>query len=161
MKRILLAVTAILAVSQAFAQNGKEIYNRYSGKEGVSAVYISPAMFSLIKEIPDIEVESEDINLGGIIRNFSGMYILDVENPQLASNLDSEVSSMVDKGKYELLMEAVEDSERMHIYIVREGETVTDFLMLANESGGSTSVISISGNMPMEELRKILAASIE
>ena len=45
MKRILVMTVAVLTAVSAFAQSGKDIYNRYSGREGVSAVYISPAMF--------------------------------------------------------------------------------------------------------------------
>lgn len=160
MKKIISIVVLAFAAVSLYAQGGKDIYNRYSGKKGVSAVYISPAMFNLIKELPDIQVESDDVNLSGIIKGFSGMYILDVEEPSLAGQLASEISSMVEKGKYELLMEAVDEGEKMHIYIVREGDMVTDFLMYAAESD-STSVISISGTIPMAELQKALAAAAE
>ena len=57
-------------------------------------------------------------------------------------------------------MEAVEEGETMHIYIVRDGDTVTDFIMLVHEPG-SASVISITGSMPMEELSKIVASASE
>ncbi len=139
------------------AQGGKDIYNRYSGKKGVSAVYISPAMFDLMKELPDIEVENGEVNLGGIIRTFDGMYILNIQDQELSSRLYSDISAMVRRGSYKLLMEAVEDGQEMHIYIVRDGDVVTDFLLAAREGGTSVSVISITGRMPMSGLQKILA----
>lgn len=156
---MMIALAMVMAVS-AFAQEGKDIYNRYSGKEGVSAVYISPTMFSLMKKIPDIRIEVEEVNLGNIIRTFDGMYILDVENRELAAKLDSEIRDMVSRGRFELLIQAVEKGEEMNIYITREGDMVTDFLMLAREDG-NTSVISITGKMPFDELQNILAQATE
>lgn len=161
MKSVFVFAMAMLMSVSSFAQGGKDIYNRYSGKDGVSAVYISPTMFSLIKEIPDIQLEGEDINLSSVIKTFDGMYILDVEDGTLAGKLNGEISDMVEKGRYELLMEAADSQEKVRIYIMREGESVTDFLMAAHEDGCSTSVISISGNIPMAELQKILAQAVE
>ena len=160
MKSIIILATVMMTAVTAYAQSGKDIYNRYSGKEGVSAVYISPAMFSLMKKLPDIQVEAGDVNLGPVIRTFDGMYILDVSDRALACTLETEMSDMVSQGRFELLMEAVDETDRMHIYIVRKGDIVTDFLMLTHEEE-STSVISISGNMPMAELQKILVTAVE
>lgn len=160
MKRIVAIAALLMMALSAYAQSGKEIYNRYSGKKGVSSVYISPTMFGLMKELPDIHIESGDVNFGPIIKTFDGMYILSVEDSAIAADLEKEIGDMVSQGRFELLMEAVEESEKMRIYIVSKGDTVTDFLMLAYEPE-SASVISISGNMPMAELQKILSEAAE
>lgn len=160
MKRIIIIAAVMLMTVSAYAQSGKDIYNRYSGKKGVSAVYISPTMFGLMKELPDIQVEAGEVNLSSVIRTFDGMYILEVEDRALSDSLEAEISGLVGQGRFELLMEAAEESEQMRIYIVRKDDVVTDFLMLAHDSG-STSVISISGNMPMQELQKILSDAVE
>lgn len=160
MKRIVAIAALLMMALSAYAQSGKEIYNRYSGKKGVSSVYISPTMFGLMKELPDIHIESGDVNFGPIIKTFDGMYILSVEDSAIAADLEKEIGDMVSQGRFELLMEAVEESEKMRIYIVSKGDTVTDFLMLAYEPE-SASVISISGNMPMAELQKILSEVAE
>lgn len=160
MKRIVAIAALLMMALSAYAQSGKEIYNRYSGKKGVSSVYISPTMFGLMKELPDIHIESGDVNFGPIIKTFDGMYILSVEDSAIAADLEKEIGDMVSQGRFELLMEAVEESEKMRIYIVSKGDTVTDFLMLAH-GPESASVISISGNMPMAELQKILSEAAE
>lgn len=160
MKRIVAIAALLLMALSAYAQSGKEIYNRYSGKKGVSSVYISPTMFGFMKELPDIHIESGDVNFGSIIKTFDGMYILSVEDSAIAADLEKEIGDMVSQGRFELLMEAVEESEKTRIYIVSKGDTVTDFLMLAYEPE-SASVISISGNMPMAELQKILSEAAE
>ena len=55
MKRIIILFAALLLSFSAFAQNGKSIYQKYSDAENVSAVYVSPAMFRMIGQIPDLE----------------------------------------------------------------------------------------------------------
>lgn len=71
MKRAIMILLAATLAFTAAAQDWNSIYNRYSGKEGVSSVYISPAMFRLMKSLPDVEIESEDVDLGGIIMPYA------------------------------------------------------------------------------------------
>ena len=54
MKRIVLSIMAVLLPLAAFSQSGKSIYNKYSDCEGVSAVYISPAMFRMMGSLPSL-----------------------------------------------------------------------------------------------------------
>ena len=68
MKRTIIIAALLLASIFSFAQTGKSIYQKYSDAAGVSAVYISPAMFRLIGKIPDLHVEGEDVNLAPRIR---------------------------------------------------------------------------------------------
>lgn len=160
MKKILILSLLVFICTASFAQGGRDIYNRYSGKKGVSAVYISPTMFSLMKSLPDVEVESKDVNIGRIIKTFEGMYLLSVENPELAASLSAEIGNMVKSGRYELLMEAKDEGETARIYIIQKDGIVSDFLMLAEE-GREVSVISIVGSMPLDELSAMIAGAAD
>lgn len=157
MKRLAIIIMFLAAAAMsAAAQDGKEIYNRYSGKKGVSSVYISPTMFKMMKSLPEVSMESGEVDFSSIIKTFNGMYIIDIEEPELAKSLSEEVTAMAESGRYELMMEAAEESEKVRIYIVSKGDIVTDFLMFAQEKG-SASVISISAEMPFSELKKLIA----
>ena len=58
MKRLAIIIMFLAAAAMsAAAQDGKEIYNRYSGKKGVSSVYISPTMFKMMKSLPEVSME--------------------------------------------------------------------------------------------------------
>ena len=72
MKKIYAIIAAIALAVPAFAQGGKELYNKYSDLPGVSAVYISPAMFRLIGRIPDVDLADEDVNFTPIIKSMNG-----------------------------------------------------------------------------------------
>mgnify|MGYP003444765818 CR=1 FL=1 len=83
MKRIIILAALLLSVTIASAQEGKNIYNKYSGSKGVSAVYISPSMFKIIGKLPDLEMETADgssMNLAPLISSFQGFYMLDISN---------------------------------------------------------------------------------
>ena len=139
-----------------FAQSGKSIYQKYSDREKVSAVYISPAMFRIIGSIPDLEVEEESVNLTPIIKSLKGMYIIDSENPDIREELIKEVEKFVDSSEYELLMEAKEDGETVRIFTFGNEQTVKGFVMIAVEPAELT-FICIDGEMNRNDLDNTFA----
>ena len=94
---ILLLAFAVSMVSSAAQNSKKKIYSEYSGKPGVSAVYISPAMFKLMKTVPDIEINSQEVNFSRFIRTLEGMYILNTSDQDIASRLAKDVESATKK----------------------------------------------------------------
>lgn len=160
MKKISLITTLLLLSIAALAQDGKSIYNKYSDEKNVSAVYISPSMFRLMGSIPEIDMPDGDINLSPYIKEMSGMYLIDSENPKINASLAEDAQKMISKGRYELLMEAKEDGECVRIYIVPEGEFITSFVMTATEPGECV-FISIEGKLLRKDLEKILANAID
>lgn len=154
-KFILIAALMMMSVAM-FAQSGKSIYQKYSDREKVSAVYISPAMFRIIGSIPDLEVEEESVNLTPIIKSLKGMYIIDSENPDIREELIKEVEKFVDSSEYELLMEAKEDGETVRIFTFGNEQTVKGFVMIAVEPAELT-FICIDGEMNRNDLDNTFA----
>ena len=152
---ILLLAFAVSMVSSAAQNSKKKIYSEYSGKPGVSAVYISPAMFKLMKTVPDIEINSQEVNFSRFIRTLEGMYILNTSDQDIASRLAKDVESELRYGKHELLMEAIEENQTTRIYIVQNDSIVSDLILLSRD-GHSTSYISMTGEMPLDELSKMI-----
>ena len=158
MKRIILLAVLLLSALAASAQSVKSIYQKYADAEGVSAVYISPAMFRLIGKIPDVELADEDVNFTPIIKSMNGFYLLSTENAATGEKLYSEVSRGLKGSKYELLMEAKEDGEVMRLYSVGDNKTVTSLLMLAKD-GTETTFLSIDGQMDRAKLEEVIASA--
>lgn len=158
MKKIYAIIAAIALAVPAFAQGGKELYNKYSDLPGVSAVYISPAMFRLIGKIPDVELADEDVNFTPIIKSMNGFYLLSTEDASTGEKLYSEVSRGINKSKYELLMEAKEDGEVMRLYSIGDEKTVSSLLMLAKD-GTETTFLSIDGQMDRSKLEEVIASA--
>ena len=160
MKRIAILAALLLTTIASFAQNGKSIYQKYSEAEGVSAVYISPAMFRLIGKIPELSVEGEDINLAPVIQSLSGLYLIDSENPKINAELKAEAERFVSSGRYELLMEAKDAGEIVRMYTLGDDKTVNGFVMIADEAN-ETAFIYLDGKMNRDDLENLLAEQMK
>ena len=160
MKRIAAIAVMLLIAVGAFAQEGKRLYNKYSDQEGVSAVYISPTMFKLMGQLPDINVEMADgkkMDMAPIVRSFSGFYMLSFEKKSAASaELYKEVTSMVNKGNFELLMEVKDDGSTVRMYTLGDEKVVNSFVCIINEDD-QTMFFCLEGTMNRSELEKLMA----
>lgn len=159
MKRIALIAALLLLTISSFAQNGRSIYQKYSDTEGVSAVYISPAMFRLMGKMPDLQMEGEDINLAPLVLSLSGLYLISCEDSAVGKEIIKDAEKLVAAGKYELLLEAKDSGEAVRIYTVGDDKTVTGFVMIAADSS-ETTFICLDGTMEREELENLLAQSM-
>lgn len=163
MKRIIILAALLLSVTIASAQEGKNIYNKYSGSKGVSAVYISPAMFKIIGKLPDLEMTTADgntMNLAPLISTFQGFYMLDISNTTTISAISQDVASMTSKGKYELMMEMKDERETLQIYTSGNEKIIQSFVFLASD-GKSVQFICIDGEMKREDIEKLIAGSLQ
>ena len=156
MKRIIIILAALLLCISAFAQNGKSIYQKYSDADGVTAVYISPAMFRLIGTIPDLEVGDDKVNISPLIQALTGFYVLSSENPDINGKLRADAERFINSGKYELLMEVKESGETVRMYTMGNERTINGFAMLAAEAAEVT-FISLDGEMPRKEFEALIA----
>ena len=156
MKRIIILLTALLLSISAFAQNGKSIYQKYSDADGVTAVYISPAMFRLIGTIPDLEVGDDKVNISPLIQALTGFYVLSSENPDINGKLRADAERFINSGKYELLMEVKDSGETVRMYTMGNDRTINGFAMLATEAAEVT-FISLDGEMPRKEFEALMA----
>ena len=156
MKRIIILFAALLLTVSAFAQNGKSIYQKYSDAENVSAVYVSPAMFRMIGQIPDLEVGQDNVNLTPVIRSLTGLYILNSENAAINGSLRADAERFINSGRYELLMEAKDSGETVRIYTVGNDRVIEGFVMLAAEASEVT-FICLDGQMPRKDFEELLS----
>ena len=154
-KTILAALLLIAALLPLKAQKALNLYNKYSDEKGMSAVYISPAMFRLIGRVPSIHMDN-DVDISPIIKNLNGMYVLNCEDPDLAQKLKEDVDKYMNTGKYELLMEAKEDGEVTRMYTVGNDKIIKSFVLLSVEPG-ETSFISFEGEIPRDKLEDAIA----
>jgi hypothetical protein len=162
MKRIIILAILLLSATIASAQEGKNIYNRYSGGKGVSAVYISPSMFKIIGKLPDLEIKTADGNsmdLAPLISTFQGFYMLDISNATTVSAINQDVASMISKGRYELMMEVKEKGETLQIYTSGNEKIIQSFVFIACE-GDSLQFICIDGEMKRSDIEKLIASSM-
>lgn len=161
MKKLYIMAVLLLITLGAAAQEGKNIYSKYSGSKGVSAVYISPSMFRLIGKLPELNVEmgeGEAVDIAPLISSFSGFYMLDISDPQSAASLSADIKAMVEndrsKKHYELLMEVMDEEDIVRIYTAGTNTTIESFVFYII-SDPDVQFICIDGNMNRTEVESL------
>ena len=160
MKRIIILAILLLSATIASAQEGKNLYNRYSGGKGVSAVYISPSMFKIIGKLPDLEMKTDDgnsINLAPLISTFQGFYMLDISNSTTAAAINKDVALMISKGRYELMMEVKDEGDTLQIYTSGDEKIIESFVFIASDED-SVQFICIDGEMNRSDIENFIAS---
>ena len=66
------------------------------------------------------------------------------------------MNRFINKGQYELLMEAKDNGEVTRMYTVGDDFTVNSFVLLARE-GTETNFICIDGTIPRDQLEDLIA----
>ncbi len=160
MKQIYIMALLLLTGIGAYAQSGREVYNKWSDSEGVSAIYISSSMFKMIGKLPEIKVEIEDgqsMDLAPIINSLEGFYMLDIENAAVGGQVIADVKQMIGKGKYELMMEMKDSGETVRIYT--KGGKVVESLVFFCQSPGDIQLICIDGAINRSDLETLIATA--
>lgn len=148
----LLLATLTVTVS---AQSGRDIYNKYSDEEGVTAVYISKSMFKLIGKLPSVELNDEDFNLSELVKSLEGFYLIEVaDNAGIRQSLRDDVDKYMKSADYEMLMEAKDDGETVRMFITSKGDEVKGFVMLIVDADECV-FICLDGSMSREALDKV------
>ena len=156
MKKALVFFTFLIMTVNAFAQDSKYIYNKYSDEKGVSAVYISPAMFKMIGRIPEIDMGNGSQDISGVVRNLNGFYLISTENPKIVESIKADVKKFIGNGKFELMMEAKDDGMATRFYTIGNDEVINSFVMSAYDEGECT-FICMDGVIDRAELERLLA----
>ena len=158
MKKIMIIALALMVCAASFAQNGKYMYNKYSDSEGVSAVYISNAMFRMIGKLPEMEIGDDELDISGIVKQLDGMYVVSSTNPKVNENLRKDIAQLLKEGKYELLLEAKQDGEMVRMYTIGDKLTISTFMLTAFDKDEVT-YICFDGRMDREEFERLMAES--
>lgn len=155
MKRIIIFVSILLVSLAAQAQDYRNLYQKYSDAENVTAVYISPAMFKLIGKLPEVHINSGDVDFAPMIKSMTGFYMLQTEDKELAEKINKDIHRVVDGKKFELLMEVKDNGEKVNIFSLGDKDYLKSLVMTAFQ-GNETVFISIDGLMKREDVEKAI-----
>ncbi len=132
----LLLFTNIVLAQKSPVDN---LFEKYSGKEGYTSVYISEYMFNLFSNL-----EGNDEEFNDVVRGLTGIKILATETPEVGVNFHEEIMRDFSKKDYKELMVVKEQDQHLTFLIKDVGGKVVELLLIV---GGSDNVlISIEGN---------------
>ena len=144
MKRLILTlITTLLMGSALWAQ--EDIFEKLADRKGVTTVYISKKMFSMMNGY-----NNGSINLSNIGSKISGLQILSCEDKTVIPEIRKEAARIKTDG-YEVLMRIKEEGEHVTIY-TKEGKEENQYILLADEPQEFT-IIMLNGKLTLEELQ--------
>ena len=151
MKRLILSVLIAITAFAAHAQH--DYFNKYADMEGVTSVYVSKTMFKFIQRLP---IESDDVDMSGIIKKLDGLYILTTEEPEIMEALRKETAFINKKEGYEELMRVKEDGEKVTIYMKEQKNARTEYVLIMDSTDEEFVVMIFSGTMQPEDVQGII-----
>ncbi len=153
MKRIVLGGMLMMFTLSAFGQKSAvdKVFDKYSGKEGYTTVYISSYMFNLLSSL-----ESDDPEYNEFKKATSGISSIKIltQDGGNSESFGEELIAMLPRSEYKEMM-VVKDQEEEVLFLAREeGDKIIEFLLIVS-GGGEDALIAIQGDIDMESISKI------
>ena len=154
MKRIILLVLFATALFEARSQNSAvdKLFDKYSGKDGYTSVFISKYMFSMFS---DVDPENKEFN--DIVGKLNSIKILasDDDHAHDGVNFYQEIISELPMKDYKELMVVKEKDQELKFLVKDVNGTITELLLIV---GGKTdnALICIQGdNINLKNIAKL------
>lgn len=153
MKRILAGGVFMIFTLTAFSQQSAvdKVFDKYSGQEGYTTVYISSFMFNLLNSL-----EVDDPEYNEFKKATSGINSIKIltQDGSGSESFGKELLSMLPRSEYKELM-VVKDQEEEVLFLAREsGGKITEFLLIVS-GGGEDALIAIQGDIDLESISSI------
>lgn len=150
-RQILFLLIALCTFTALSAQN--DLYKKYSGKKGVTSVYVSKA---LLEMMPSFDVKSDKIDISNILSKLTGIYILSSSEASITKQLISDSEHFGNNQDYELLLQVKDNGDDIDFYVKRNksNNLFQEFVMVVNEPV-EFMVIQLLGNMTLDDIKNI------
>lgn len=152
MKKIILSILLLASVSFAFAQ--KNPFEKFSDMDGVTSVYISKTMLSLIPK--SSKMEYGGVNIGGFLNKLSSILILTSEDKKIAPQMLSLANDRVKGRDYELLMRVKsDDNDNINFFMKGKPENISELIMIVAGNDGENVVMQFLGDFTLQDIQQM------
>lgn len=151
MKRTYIIAT-LLTLCSVFSYGQQSFFDKYAEMDGVTSVYITKSMLSLI---PSGNTNVNGVNIGNIANRLDNIQILSSDEPEIIAKLRKETSSINTRNGFEELMRVRDDGEKITIYYKDKKKEKKEFILLTDEKDEFT-IISITGDLTLQEIQGIV-----
>ena len=164
MKRIKKLIIALLIGSMLplllMAQNAPvdALFDKYAGQDGFTTVYITKYMFQMFKNTEGMDSEEMD-EFAQVLGKLNSIKILAVEDESVMEegiNFHDEIMKDLPREEYNELM-IVKESDSDVVFLAREdkGVIVELLLIVSGENTSDNVLISIQGEIDLENIAKL------
>jgi len=153
MKRIILGGVFMICTLTVFSQKSAvdKVFEKYSGKEGYTTVYISSFMFNLLNNLKVDDPEYNEFKKA--TAGINSIKILTQDGDGSAS-FGKELLSMLPRSEYKEMMVVKDQEEEVQFLAKENGGKITEFLLIVS-GGGDDALIAIQGDIDLESISSI------
>jgi len=156
MKKIVIMLIVLLSPVWLLAQNSQlsKFFDKYSGQEGYTSVYITKYMFELFAKISD---EQEDKEFKELTSNLNSIKILTADSLMEVRNggkFQKELLRILPKTDYKDLMIIKEGKQDIRFLIREEKSKITELVMIV--TGEDDPVLMfLEGDINLKNISKM------
>ena len=153
MKRIILSGVVLMFTLAVFGQKSAvdKVFDKYSGKDGYTTVYISSFMFKMLAQLDVDDPEYNEFKKA--TSGINSIKILTQDGGD-SESFGKELLEMLPRSEYQEMM-VVKDQEEEVLFLAREeGGKITEFLLIVS-GGGEDALIAIQGDIDLESISSI------
>ena len=128
-----------------------KVFDKYSGKDGYTTVYISSFMFNMLNSL-----ESDDPEYNEFKKATAGIKSIKIltQDGGNSEAFGAELLEMLPRSEYQEMM-VVKDQDEDVLFLAREENgRVTEFLLIVS-GGGEDALIAIQGDIDLESIASI------
>ena len=147
--RIIMCVAMLVASIQANAQ--VKAFEKYADMKNVSYVYISKYMLSMAGKNAAPSVPN--VNMKSLTSKLTGIQLINSDEKAARTKLKNDVSSIIARDKYTLLMQVKEDGDKVDIYYHVDKRNSAVVMLV--EEDDEVNVIVFSGTFTLDDVMKM------
>jgi hypothetical protein len=153
MKRI--AIGGILIMFSLCVSGQKsavdKVFDKYSGKDGYTTVYISSFMFNMLNSL-----ETDDPEYNEFKKATAGINSIKIltQDGGKSEAFGAELLQMLPRSEYKEMMVVKDQDEDVQFLAREENGKITEFLLIVS-GGGEDALIAITGDIDLESISKI------
>jgi hypothetical protein len=129
-----------------------ELFDKYSGREGFTSIYISTKMLSMFAT-----KESSDEDLNNTMKKLKSIRILVVSDSLLNEKINfyNELSRKTNFRSYESLMDVDEGDEVSKFLIKEKDDKISELLVIISGRENTNTLISIRGDLDLKNISEL------
>ena len=150
-KIIKILIGIVVASCSLHANAQVKAFEKYADMKNVTYVFISKYMLGMAGKNATPSVPGVDVKT--LLNKLTGIQIISSENKAARTKLRNDVSAMMAKDKYEVLMQMNEDDSKVNIF--HSIDKKQSAVVMLVEDNNEVTVMVFSGKFTLEDVMKL------
>lgn len=147
MKRIFTVIAVMMACISMHAQ--AELFSKYDNTHGVTTVYVSKSMLSIMPQM-----KTGGVDIGSIAQKLDNISILTCERPSMIGGIKQNASAIYSRDGYEEVMKLNDSNSHTVIYMKQLSGGINEFA-LVNTENNVLRIVNIKGRISLRDIQSI------